>query len=213
MGGNTMSGATQTKTKGSVRSLIKGAAVIAVLGLMLCAPGRAVSKSLWTDTSRSMFTDGSAQFVGDLITIVVSETTRATSESDTSVNQQESMNSGTGTGILGKVLEQFGIDSTDEYAADGTTTSRGTLTTTISAEVVEVLPNGNLVIEARRSIVINEETQSVVLSGVVRLRDITGDNQISSTRIANMQIKYTGRGPIARRQRPGLLNKIFNWIF
>jgi len=123
------------------------------------------------------------------------------------------MDSGAGTGILGKFFEQFGIKSSDQYATAGSTDKRDTLVTTISAEVVEVLPNGNLYIEARRSIVINEETQMVVLSGIVRGRDISGQNTIASNKIANAQINYTGRGPIARRQRPGILNKVFNWIF
>ena len=114
---------------------------------------------------------------------------------------------------LGLLVEQFGIESSDEYSAAGSTDKSDSLVTTISAEVVEVLPNGNLYIEARRSIIINDETQMVVLSGVIRPRDITGSNTIPSNKMANAQITYTGRGPIARRQRPGILNKIFNWIF
>jgi len=79
--------------------------------------------------------------------------------------------------------------------------------------VAEVLPNGNLLIEARRSMVVNAETQTLVLSGVIRTTDVTRDNKISSAVIANMNLRYEGKGPIAKRQKPGILNKIFNFIF
>ena len=197
------------------RQFIKRAAAVALcaMSILCAAPGGAAAKSLWTDTSDSLFTDGNAQFVGDILTIVVSETTRASTESTTETKQEENMEGSAGTGILDKVFSAFGVTSNDQYTADGNTQSRGIFTTTISAEVVEVLPNGNLLVEARRSIVVNDETQSVVLSGVVRPRDITGSNTIRSNQIANAQISYTGRGPIARIQRPGILNKIFNWVF
>lgn len=189
------------------------AAALCAMSLMCIAPGAATAKSLWTDTSESMFADGKAAFVGDILTIIVSETTRASTESTSETSQSETMEGSTGTGILDKVFSAFGMTSSDQYAADGNTSTQGIFTTTISSEVVEVMPNGNLIIEARRSIVINEETQSVVLTGMVRTRDITSGNTIRSNQIANAQLSYTGRGPIARRQRPGILNKIFNWVF
>lgn len=184
-----------------------------VLAAIFFTASAAPAQSLWSDTAESLYSDSTARFVGDILTIVVSETTRASTEANTDMSQQEQMDSGAGTGILGKFFEQFGIKSSDQYSTAGSTDKRDTLITTISAEVVEVLPNGNLYIEARRSIVINEETQMVVLSGIVRGRDISGENTIASNKIANAQINYTGRGPIARRQRPGILNKVFNWIF
>jgi flagellar L-ring protein precursor FlgH len=183
------------------------------LALALAAAAPAAAQSLWSDTVEPLYTDGTAKFVGDIVTIVVSETTRASTEASTDVSQQHSMQGSQGTGILGKFFDAFGIDTSDQYEASGSTDKRESLVTTISAEVMEVLPNGNLYIEARRSIVINEETQMVVLSGVIRTRDISGANTIASNKISNAQITYTGRGPIARRQRPGVLSKVFNWIF
>jgi flagellar L-ring protein FlgH len=183
-----------------------------VLALVLWALPAAAG-SLWSDSSDSLFTDKKALYVGDIVTIVVIESTNATHKANTDVKQGESMNSGTGTGILGQFLEGFGIDSSDEYTSTGATTAGNTLQTTISAEVMEVLPNGNLVIEARRSMIVNEETQTMILSGTIRTNDVTRDNTVSSTRIANLGIRYQGKGPIARRQRIGLLNKLFDMIF
>ena len=123
-------------------------AIAAMFALSVALP--AVAGSLWTDTSDSLFGDKKALYVGDLVTIVVNQRTQATQESNTEIKQEEKLESGTGEGILGKIFEKFGIEATDEYEAEGETTSGSMLSTTIAAEVVEVLPNGNLLIEARR---------------------------------------------------------------
>ena len=182
-----------------------------LIAVAIAAPAPAVS--LWSDTTDSIFADKKALYVGDIVTIVVNERTQATQNSQSSVTQNEEMDSSSGTGILGKFFEAVGIKASDQYSADGTTKSGGALATTISAEVVEVLPNGNLLVEARRSMVVNAETQTMVLSGVIRSDDVSRANSIDSSRVANMNLRYEGKGPIAKRQRPGLLNKLFNFIF
>lgn len=185
-------------------------AAVAVMILMTAA---AAATSLWDEHGGSLFSDSKAKFVGDLVTIMVRENTTARNSSSTELTQEEKMESGTGTGFVGQFLEAFGIESSDEYKGEGSTSSGGQLSTTITAEVVDVLSNGNLVIEARRTMAVNDETQMMVLSGVVRPKDIGRDNTILSTKISDVQLRYTGKGPIARRQRPGILNKIFDWIF
>lgn len=190
---------------------MKKAAIIMMLFVAVAAP--AMAGSLWDNASDSLFTDKKALYVGDIVTIVVSERTSATQKASTDITQEETMQSGTGTGILGKFLEEFGIESSDAYAADGSTTSGSTLSTTISAEVMEVLPNGNLIIEARRSMVVNAESQTMVLSGVIRPADVNRTNMIGSAKVSNLNIRYEGKGPISKRQRAGVLNKIFDAIF
>lgn len=169
--------------------------------------------SLWSDNAESLYTDKKALYVGDIVTIVVKEQTQATQKSKTDVKQDQKMEGADGVGFLNRFFNAFGISASDQYSGEGTTTSGSTLATTISAEVVEVLPNGNLLVEARRSMVVNVETQTVVLSGVIRPQDVARDNRIDSAKIANMNLRYEGKGPIAKRQKPGLLNKIFNFIF
>ncbi|MEW5946893.1 MAG: flagellar basal body L-ring protein FlgH [bacterium] len=188
----------------------------AAIGIIVCMLSTALSAgatSLWDENRGYLFQDNKARYVGDVVTIVVNEVVSATQRSTTEITQTEEMDSGTGKGIIGKFLEEFGIQSSDKYTGEGTTRSTGNLRMTITAEVVEVLPNGNLVIEARKSVVVNKETQIMVLSGVIRGRDVTRDNTIPSTKISNAQLRYEGRGPIARRQKTGILNKIFDWIF
>jgi len=83
----------------------------------------------------------------------------------------------------------------------------------MTAKVVEVLPNGNLVIEGRQTIVINGEEQVIVVSGIVRPQDIEPDNTVLSTYIADATIVYNGTGPIGDAQEPGLLTRLLNWLF
>lgn len=196
-----------------ITAAIALAALLAAVGTSAGPALSATGGSLWSDSSDSMFVDGKAHYLGDIVTIIINESTTGVNSSSTDVSQTEKMDAGTGTGVIGQFLQAFGIEAQDAYKGGGTTTSKGTLNTTVSAVVAEVLENGNLVIEARRSMVVNEETQTVVLSGVIRPRDVARDNTVPSSRIANAQIKYTGRGPIAKRQRAGILNKLFDWIF
>ncbi|MFA6450631.1 MAG: flagellar basal body L-ring protein FlgH [bacterium] len=190
---------------------------IRMIALIMMAAGmiafRASAGSLWNDNSESMYADKKALYVGDIVTIVVNENTSATQKSKSSIKQNEKMDSSTGTGFIGQFLQAFGIQAGDQYSADGNTSSGSTLATTISAEVMEVLPNGNLLIEARKSMVVNAETQTVVLSGVIRPNDVARNNQIGSSVIANLNLRYEGKGPIAKRQKPGILNKLFDLIF
>ncbi|MFH1537511.1 MAG: flagellar basal body L-ring protein FlgH [bacterium] len=185
--------------------------LIIMAAALLSPPARATS--LWDDHRGNLYSDNKARYVGDLVTILVRESTTATNKGSTGISQKEEMSSGIGSGFLSQFLEAFGIESEDKYSGDGSTTSSGVLNTTITAEVVEVLPNGNLIVEARRSMAVNNDTQMMVLSGIIRPKDISRDNMIASTKLSDVQLRYTGKGPIARRQKPGILNKIFDWIF
>lgn len=83
----------------------------------------------------------------------------------------------------------------------------------MTARVTEVLPGGNLRIEGRQSIVINGEEQAIVVTGIVRPQDISRDNTVLSTYLADAQIVIEGDGPLGERQSPGLLTRIFQWLF
>ena len=95
----------------------------------------------------------------------------------------------------------------------GTTTRGGTLTATISATIVEVLPNGNFRIEGSRSVTVNNEEQIMVLRGIVRPVDINFDNTIVSTMIADASITYTGEGVVADEQRVGWGMRLLSFIW
>src|SRR5690606_17736037 len=99
------------------------------------------------------------------------------------------------------------------YRGGGSTTRGGSLNARMTAMVVDVLPNGNLVIEGRQTIIVNEEEQLIVVSGIVRPQDIAPDNTVLSTFVADATITYHGTGPLGDRQEPGLLTRLLNWLF
>ena len=95
----------------------------------------------------------------------------------------------------------------------GTVTRNGTLTATISALITDIVPGGNLRIEGRRSVTVNNEEQIMVLRGIVRPQDINFDNTIPSTLIADASISYSGEGVVADEQRKGWLAKILSKVW
>ena len=82
----------------------------------------------------------------------------------------------------------------------------------LSARVVQVLPNGDLVIEGKKEITINKERQLLTVRGTVRQYDISPSDVVLSTSIANMEINYDGKGIISDANKPALLSKIFKYI-
>jgi flagellar L-ring protein precursor FlgH len=79
--------------------------------------------------------------------------------------------------------------------------------------VIEVMPNGNLIVEGRKEVTIDKEKRFIILSGIVRPEDIEVDNTVSSSKIADARIEYTGTGVISDKQRPGIYHRIFDWIY
>ena len=102
---------------------------------------------------------------------------------------------------------------TSDFKGDGTTSRSGDLTAFITCRVTEVLPNGNLRIVGTREILVNHENQVIVLSGVIRPRDINDQNIIASRFIADAKIAYSGSGIIDDRQRPGWLANILDIVW
>ena len=101
----------------------------------------------------------------------------------------------------------------NEFDGEGTTTRSGSLEGTITATVLEILPNGNLLIEGSRAIVVNKETQQMRVRGVARPKDITADNSIDSKLLADAQIKFDGKGSVSRANRQGIMTRLFDSIF
>jgi len=186
--------------------------------------------SLWPgETAKNiLFEDTKAKLVGDIVTVVVNES--ATSSQTASTNTARDSSTGISTGgILGLPsnlgIQNFlnmgtsfdpniGTSTTSlSHQGSGTTTRNGTMTATVSAVIMAVQPNGNLEIEGRRSVTVNNEEQIMVLRGTVRPEDINFDNTIQSTLIANASIELTGSGVVADPQRVGWMSKIISYIW
>lgn len=171
--------------------------------------------SLWSDTAptATMFADRKARVVGDTITIIVNETTSAVNTAGTSTSKETNVDMGAGSGFLLKGITAASTNYADEYDSSGSTTRGNSLNAKITAHVIEVKPNGNLVISGSQTIKVNGEDQKISVTGTVRPDDITPENTVSSTALADSSVKVDGKGALGSKQKPGIINRIFGWLF
>ena len=94
----------------------------------------------------------------------------------------------------------------------GNTSRNTTLVARVSARVIRVLDNGNLLIEGRRQVTVNAEDQYLIISGIIRPEDITTENTIASQYIADARIVYTGQGVVNDKMRPGWMTRVVDWV-
>ena len=180
------------------------------------------SGSIWQAGSTGLSDDFKARAKGDTVTVVIVETASASKEATTGTSRSAALSAGIPnlmgietTGIknwmdLNKLLSA----STDtSYKGAGSTTRKENLNATITARVMDVLPNGNLLIEGRRNVMVNHEDQIIILEGTVRPRDISPDNIVSSSLIADARITYSGKGVVSDRQRPGWLLNVLDYVW
>jgi flagellar L-ring protein precursor FlgH len=168
--------------------------------------------SLWRSGSRAFFKDQRAMQVGDIMTVKVKFTDNAKIENGTARSRSSKEDSGVtdfiGSKLLtgdaqkllpGKLLSADGTSSTDNK---GSVNRNEQLLTNVAAVVVQVLPNGNLVVEGKQEVRVNFEIRELIVAGIVRPEDIESDNTIDSTKIAQARIAYGGRGQITDVQQP-----------
>ena len=176
------------------------------------------SGSLWQASSTGLAEDMKARRRGDIVTVVISEQASASKKASTGTSRSSSISAGipkllgletTGIRNWADLSELLNASFGSKFDGSGSTSRQETLQATISAKVVDVVPNGNLLIEGRRNVKVNNEDQIIVLTGTVRGRDISADNTVNSALIADARIAYSGKGIISDRQKPGwLLNAL-----
>lgn len=166
------------------------------------------------DLLSDLATDVKARYVNDIVTIVVDESASAVSTGTTKTQRASSASGGFSSAAgkfelparLGNVISANGSQSLN---GQGTTTRTTTLITTLTARVVDVLPNGFLVIEGARNVIVNSENQTVTLRGVVRPNDLSRANTVSSDAIAQMELKINGKGVVNDSiRRPNFLYRL-----
>jgi flagellar L-ring protein precursor FlgH len=164
---------------------------------------QAVPGSIWTDSGRftRMVTDVRAMRPHDLISVVVSESLAASTDGTVKNSRASNASSGLsglfGTLHAGNALQNL-INQTSASGlnAQGTSATNSSLSTTFGGQVIEVLPNGMLVIEAARQVEFSQQTQTIVLRGLVRPEDISQQNQVLSTAISSLELEVRGKGII-----------------
>jgi len=168
--------------------------------------------SLWRNGSRAFFKDQRAHQVGDILTVKVKFTDKATLENETQRSRKNSEDSGVTDFLGSKLLKSpatavlpgkiLSADSTASSEGKGTIDRKEELSTNVAGVVTQVLPNGNLVIEGKQEVRVNYEIRELVVAGIVRPEDIESDNTIDSTKIAEARIAYGGRGQLTYAQSP-----------
>jgi flagellar L-ring protein precursor FlgH len=194
--------------------------------LALGDPG--VSASLWRESraGNDIFRDFRAWQAMDLVTITVTERSRGLHDADTETKSKSQ--------VLAAIENMLGFEqqtkqwkyppdlssliqasTKNDFKGEGMTTRLAELIARISAVVVEVLPSGLLRIEGEKIIAVNNEEQVMVISGLVRQRDITSDNEVDSSKIAQLRIDYYGKGIVGEAQYGGWLGRMMRilWPF
>lgn len=192
-------------------SAVKFFLVIGLISILFLAANPLLAASLYEDNN-SPYGEHKAAEAGDILTVMISESSTADQQASTETEQSNEVNVGPGAGEL-DFVKLFQLSQEDSSSADGSTSQSGSLTAQMTVQVTEVLPNGNLKIEGTKEITVNAETQKIEVEGIVRPEDITISNTVNSTKIANSKIKYVGEGAIGDRQKPGLLTKVLNVFF
>ena len=182
----------------------------------------ATEGSLWRSggSMNALFVDYKARSVGDIVTIKIVEDAKASHDAGTHTGKTSDLSAQI-TGLWGMENKYASTDTLNpfgkvagglenSFSGTGKTERAGKIKAEITARVMEVLHNGNLMIEGTRMITINSERQFIVLAGIIRPRDISSDNKIDSTRIANARIVYSGTGILDEHQRPGWLSRVLN---
>ncbi len=172
--------------------------------------------------SSFIFEDLKARRVGDILTIVLSEKTNASKKATTSTKKENTTDLGTptifGAGVTygGRNILGANIESAQEFTGEGDSEQSNALNGTISVTVAEVYPNGNLFVKGQKRILLNQGDEYIQISGIVRPTDISVNNSVSSTQLADARIVYSGEGAVSDSNRMGWLARFFNsqyWPF
>ena len=187
--------------------------------------------SLWSEDNNMLFTDNRARHVGDTVVVDIVENTTSSISANTTAKRDSSISAGIphmlgymraaealrpnlnrdkDGNLVDKLIEG---SMTNDFTGEGASDRSGQITASIGARILEILPNGNLVLYGRREMRINNDSQFITVSGIVREKDITSDNRIQSTYLADAVIEYTGKGVLADKQKPGWGSRILDNIW
>lgn len=164
---------------------------------------------------------------GDIITVLIRESLEARTRAETNTTKESDVESTApaagnpflvgqqpdGNNIFNPgELPNWQIESENETKNDGDTRRRNTLTTSITCTVVESANNGTIRLEGEKQVTVNREDSTIQFAGTVRAKDVTQENTVQSTQIANLQVHVKGKGPLWNNQRRGLITRFLDWF-
>lgn len=177
--------------------------------------------SIWSSGAegQTLFTDVRAFSVNDLVMVNIEEMASARRDTQTSVGREGRFKAGAdAAGMIQKLLP--GANTSELAFAEvgsgnetyGQTERNEDVRFTVAATVTKVLPNGNLFVEGHRVVLVNNEEHHFYISGVARREDILRNNTISSARLADAEVEFTGKGILTESDNPGWLTRLLNYI-
>ncbi len=162
-------------------------------------------------TSRTLFEDRRARYVGDTITVAITENTSAATKSNNNVAKSGSINASVGPNLNlpGKTLTELKGSSSNVASGKGDAAANNVFTGTITVTVIEVLANGNLLVSGEKQVAIGHGQEYIRLSGIVNPYFVNAYNTIASSQIADARIEYKESGAISEAQVIGWLARFF----
>jgi flagellar L-ring protein precursor FlgH len=197
--------------------LIAGVAAC-IIGTCLFLPP-ATAQSLWSDNgpNANLIADNVAKKKGDILTIIIKESQKVEDKQEVKLEKESTLDS---------VLESFNIsdntfnplpdfiqETTKDFEGKSDYNKENAFETRITVQVIDVMPNGNLVIEGRRNIFMDDEEKKIKITGTVRPLDITPDNTVLSSKVCDARVSYDGEGTLSRTTEKGWLDAILDFIW
>lgn len=182
----------------------------------VCTAGEedALAKKLTSDTK--------ARRVGDLLTVLIEEQAVANKDAKNSLSKKTSLSASASfahpqidsrpTAWTNAVLPKNSFDGERSFEGGSSMENKDKFTASMTVRVTDVAPNGNLIVQGRRSIELQDEKMDVTLTGTVRPADIARNNTVKSSSIADAVIRYTSKGEVSKSQKPGIIARVINWI-
>jgi len=204
---------------------------MAALALLWLATAAAWADSLYSSDAEDPYSVGlygkhdPVLEVGDIVKVKIVERTVADVELSVDTKDSYKKSSKIERGaekLLGRLLQpvfdllgtgEFGHDTQTQFKDDGSTDREVRVDALVTALVVDKLPTGNLVIEGRKQVLVNSETQTLIVRGVIDPQDLDSDRVIESEQIADVEIEYVGEGQLSKGTKPGFLSRVIEFIF
>ncbi|MFA6282811.1 MAG: flagellar basal body L-ring protein FlgH [Desulfurivibrionaceae bacterium] len=172
-----------------------------------------------------LYADSRAKRVGDIVLVRIVETSKGNKEANTKTERTSA--------VTGGVSSMFGLETwladknhrfspsltelqarlTNDFEGKAKTDRKSNVTATISARVIDITTDGNLNIRGYQEVKVNDETQHIILSGIIRPQDVAQDNSVLSTHVADARIEYSGQGVLGDKQRPGWLARALDSVW
>jgi len=187
------------------------AKMISWVAALLMVVNTAWADSLYSeDQYTGLVSDQRGVKVGDVITVLIYETASSVSTTATTTGKSIDNSATVVEGVPG-FKGSLGVSS--KFEGGGSSQQKGQLAASVSVTVVDKLSNGDLVVSGEQRLKFNNDSQYIAVNGRVRPTDISPENTVISSRLADAKIEFTGEGLLASRAKPGIFTRFFNWLF